>query len=125
MKNSFTMIEVIFVIVILGILAAVAFPKLAATKSDARASSIAYELGDCIEQAAGSYQVNASFDINSASCNAVTVSNPCFVLTPDDANGILNVMHTAGSATGSVCQKAQSLVEKAKLSSATGVDHHF
>ena len=35
MKKSFTMIELIFVIVILGILAAVAIPKLAATRDDA------------------------------------------------------------------------------------------
>ena len=36
MKNAFTMIELIFVIVILGILAAIAIPKLAATRDDAQ-----------------------------------------------------------------------------------------
>ena len=35
MKNAFTMIELVFVIVILGILAAVAIPKMAATRTDA------------------------------------------------------------------------------------------
>jgi len=35
LKNAFTMIELIFVIVILGILAAVAIPKLSATRDDA------------------------------------------------------------------------------------------
>jgi len=34
-KNAFTMIELVFVIVILGILSAVAIPKFAATRSDA------------------------------------------------------------------------------------------
>ncbi len=34
-KNAFTMIEMIFVIVILGILAAIAVPKMAATRTDA------------------------------------------------------------------------------------------
>lgn len=34
-KNAFTMIEMIFVIVVLGILAAIAVPRLAATRTDA------------------------------------------------------------------------------------------
>ena len=37
-KNAFTMIELVFVIVILGILAAVAVPKFAATRTDAQIS---------------------------------------------------------------------------------------
>ena len=35
MKNAFTMIELIFVIVVLGILSAVAIPRFAATRTDA------------------------------------------------------------------------------------------
>ncbi|MBU0581339.1 MAG: type II secretion system GspH family protein [Candidatus Margulisbacteria bacterium] len=42
-KNAFTMIELIFVIVILGILAAIAIPKLTATRDE---SLIVRELSD-------------------------------------------------------------------------------
>ncbi len=38
-RSAFTMVELIFVIVVLGILAAVAIPKLAATRADAQISA--------------------------------------------------------------------------------------
>ena len=37
-KNAFTMIELVFVIVVLGILASIAIPRLAATRTDAHIS---------------------------------------------------------------------------------------
>ena len=56
MKKGFTMIELIFVIVILGILAAVAIPKLAATRDDAKAASIKTDIGTAMQAVPAWYQ---------------------------------------------------------------------
>lgn len=45
MRNAFTMIELIFVIVVLGILAGVAVPKLAATRDDATIAKMRADIG--------------------------------------------------------------------------------
>jgi len=43
-KNGFTMLELIFVIVIIGILATIAIPRLSSTSSDAKISKLAYNI---------------------------------------------------------------------------------
>jgi len=57
MKNAFTMIELIFVIVIIGILSAVAIPKLTATRNDAEVSKVAQNIMEGISEIA-SYAVS-------------------------------------------------------------------
>jgi general secretion pathway protein G len=43
-KNAFTMLELIFVIIIIGILAVIAIPKLSSTSADAKISKLAYNI---------------------------------------------------------------------------------
>ncbi len=50
MKRGFTMIELIFVIVILGILAAVAIPKFMATRTDAQVAAKGQEIQSAVQE---------------------------------------------------------------------------
>ncbi|WP_178140553.1 type II secretion system protein [uncultured Campylobacter sp.] len=61
MKKGFTMIELIFVIVILGILAAVAIPKLAATRDDAEITKTATNINTLINDLGSYYTSQGEF----------------------------------------------------------------
>ena len=61
MKKGFTMIELIFVIVILGILAAVAIPKLAATRDDAEIAKTATNIQTLISDLGSYYTSQGKF----------------------------------------------------------------
>ncbi|ERJ32226.1 Type II secretion envelope pseudopilin protein [Campylobacter concisus UNSW2] len=61
MKKGFTMIELVFVIVILGILAAVAIPRLAATRDDAEVAKAATNLSTLLGDVGAYYTSQGKF----------------------------------------------------------------
>ena len=63
MKKGFTMIELIFVIVILGVLASVAIPRLAATRDDAEVAKAATNLTTAVTDIAAYYTAKGSFNV--------------------------------------------------------------
>ena len=61
-RSGFTMIELVFVIVILGILASVAIPKLAATRDDAMIAKAQSEISSMIQDLGSYYTAHGELD---------------------------------------------------------------
>ena len=72
MKKGFTMIELIFVIVILGVLASVAIPRLAATRDDAEVAKAATNLTTAISDITAYYTGTGGFGDFKTMTNALT-----------------------------------------------------
>jgi general secretion pathway protein G len=63
-RSGFTMIELVFVIVILGILASVAIPKLAATRDDANIAKASTEISAIVSDLGSYYTAHGEFEDN-------------------------------------------------------------
>ena len=138
-RSGFTMIELIFVIVILGILAAVAIPKLAATRDDAKIASVATEAAQVISDSGAYYTAQGSFSNVGAMTNVTLYTNQNLADKGTDSNVTL-YLGTAGesclsfdytpdgnitvaddnASTSAVCEGVQKAVAKLKTTHVFG-----
>ena len=124
MKPAFTMIELIFVIIILGILASVAIPRMIATRDDANIAKSLNDIRRVVADFGSFYTATGAFDGNSTTTNpnnmtsvenlvangtVVTYSTPdgsvgleeCVTFTLSDSN--ITVAQATPAGSGGVC----------------------
>jgi len=143
-RSGFTMIELVFVIVILGILASVAIPKLAATRDDAMIAKSSTEISSLVSDLGSYYTAHGSFDKNLSKMTNVklystvtdgtseaevtaALSFPATIMYADtkrhksclkfvlnDVNGTVNVSDGAGASTSIYCTGLVTAVKDLK-----------
>jgi general secretion pathway protein G len=126
MKKAFTMIELVFVIVILGILASVAIPRLSATRDDAEVVTGLQRANHLITGLTAYYTAHGAFESNlskmtneplmdsskhpfsgnfktaPAYFGNTVMTKSCIKVVADDTNGTLTL--TASSDGSSYCR---------------------
>jgi type II secretory pathway pseudopilin PulG len=92
------MIELIFVIVIIGILAAVAIPKLAATRDDAVDTKVKSNVTTCLTDYVASYTATGTADKGGTACTSLDADGNALAIDETVAN---NVTVSGGLSDGS------------------------
>ena len=114
MKRGFTMIELIFVIVIIGILAVIAIPKLNATRDDAKIATSLQNVATCLQDAGSAYTATGEEKDDSAACGNLK----CFKITlgtKTDGNITIDGNQTIDGSTPKWCEEATNKASARKI----------
>lgn len=93
LRNGFTVIELIFVIIIIGILAAMAISRLAVTRDDAKLSADVSNMAICIRDAAYAYtaqHIDFTETDHSDACDRVVCYTIVYAVNGEDFNVTTN-----------------------------------
>ena len=119
MKQAFTMIELIFVIVIIGILAVIAIPKFSATRNDAQKVTEINSLANCLNDIASAYTARGEEDISSSSCSQVK----CAVINLGNINdgNVTVTLKDSSDGYPNFCDYVKTMAQRKQLDG----DHSF
>jgi len=128
MKSGFTLIELIFTIILIALLASIAIPKFSATRDDAKTSTVLSSLADCITYAGSEYTATGRTSLNSMTCQ---IAKKCFDIEYGDnseTNGSIVVKSGSGVSDAEdkderYCKRAYTLADRNGLSSSNGKIH--
>ncbi len=136
-RSGFTMIELVFVIVILGILASVAIPKLAATRDDANIAKASTEISSLVSDIGSYYTAHGTFgkvsemtnvalvDSSNADASNIDLNNSstvyywdktrgqrCTAIASNETNGTLTLSEVSDANNSLFCKGLNKAINK-------------